>query len=245
MASIPLTAGDHRADLTRCSDIALVGLARNNDEAAIRTLVQRHNQRLFRVARAIVHNDAEAEDVVQASYVKAFTHLTTFRGDSELSTWLTRIAVNEASERLRRRRTTTGLEQIDIERSQSAQIIQFPSIQAPLDPETEMSRQEIRLLLEQAVDTLPAAFRAVFVLRDVEGLSVEETASCLDVKPETVRTRLYRARRLMRSAIEGQLGGAFASLFPFDGERCVNMADRVLMRIKLEYRSGVSGDVRP
>ena len=183
-----------------------------------------------------MRNDAEAEDVVQASYVKAFTHLASFRGDSEWSTWLTRIAVNEANERLRQQRPTTGVEQIDIESTQSAQIIQFPSIQAQLDPETEMSRQEIRRFLEQAVDTLPTAFRAVFVLRDVEGLSVEETASYLDVKPETVRTRLYRARKLMRAAVEEKLNGAFASLFPFDGERCVHMAERVLTRLRSNAR---------
>jgi RNA polymerase sigma-70 factor (ECF subfamily) len=232
MATTPLTVPTPRTDLAGYSDRALVEMARGHDEAAIRTLIRRHNQRLFRVARAIVHNDAEAEDVVQASYVKAFTHLATFRGEAELTTWLTRIAVNEATERLRRRRPTTGVEQIDIEREGSAQIIQFPSVQPQLDPETEMSRQEIRDFLEQAVDTLPATFRAVFVLRDVEGLSVEETASTLDIKPETVRTRLHRARRLMRSAIEAELNGAFTSLFPFDGQRCIHMADRVLLELR-------------
>jgi RNA polymerase sigma-70 factor (ECF subfamily) len=231
MATTLRTATDHRAELSGYSDGALVELARTKDEAAIRTLVRRHNQRLFRVARAIMRNDSEAEDVVQASYVKAFTRIESFRGEAELSTWLTRIVVNEATGRLRRQRPTTGVEQIEIEGGQSAQILQFPSIQAQPDPETEMSRQEIRVFLEQAVDTLPAAFRAVFVLRDVEGLSVEETASYLDVKPETVRTRLFRARKLMRAAIEERLSGAFASLFPFDGERCVHMADRVLTQL--------------
>lgn len=232
MTRTPLSADDRRAELTKSSDATLVDLARGDNEAAIRTLVRRHNQRLFRVARAIVRNDAEAEDVVQASYVKAFTHLASFRGDAELSTWLTRITVNQASEQLRRVRPTTGVEQIDVERGYSAQILQFPSIQVQLDPETEMSRQEIRHLLEQAVDTLPADFRAVFVLRDVEGLNVEETASLLNVKSETIRTRLFRARKMMRTAIEAKLSGAFASLFPFDGERCVHMADRVLAQLR-------------
>lgn len=232
MVSPMPAAGSHRAQLTGYSDTELVDLARRNDEAAIRTLIRRHNQRLFRVSRAIVRNDAEAEDVVQASYVRAFTQLVAFRGDSEFTTWLTRIVVNEAIGRLRRQRPTTGVEQIDIERSQSAQIIQFPSVGAQLDPETEMSRQEIRQFLEQAVDKLPADFRAVFVLRDVEGMSIEETASYLALKPETVRTRLFRARRLMRSAIEEKISGAFASLFPFDGQRCADMADRVLARLK-------------
>jgi RNA polymerase sigma-70 factor (ECF subfamily) len=217
-----------RAQLEASADDALVALARKGDEAAIRALIKRHNQRLFRVARAIVRNDAEAEDVVQASYVSAFTHLEDFRDEAKFSTWLTRIAANEAIGRLRRQRPSTDIEQIDLESATSAQIIQFPALQAQTNPESEMSRQEIREFLEMAVDRLPPAFRAVFVLRDVEGLSVEETASFLSVKEETVRTRLHRARKLMRAALEEQLTGAFASLFPFDGERCVHMADRVI-----------------
>lgn len=185
-------------------------------------------QRLFRAARAIVRNDSEAEDVVQAAYVAAFTHLADFRDEAGFSTWLTRIAVNEAVGRLRRQRPTTDLDRIDVESATSAQIIQFPSLQPQTDPESEMSRQEVRQFLEHAVDRLPPAFRAVFVLRDVEGLSVEETASLLSIKEETVRSRLHRARRLMRAAIEEQLNGAFGALFPFDGERCVRMADRVV-----------------
>jgi RNA polymerase sigma-70 factor (ECF subfamily) len=233
-----LTATEHRAELTGYGDGALVAMAQAGDEAAIRTLVRRHNRRLFRAARAIVHNDTEAEDVVQASYVKAFLHLAGFRGESAFVTWLTRITVNEAAERLRRRRPTTGVEQIDIERSQSAQIIQFPSLNAQPDPEAEMSRQEIRTFLERAVDTLPDAFRAVFVLRDVEGLSVDETASHLGLNPLTVRTRLHRARKLMRAAIEEQISGAFGALFPFDGERCVHMADRVVAQLQAAGAAG-------
>ena len=219
-------------DMDGLDDMALVDLARHRNELAIRTIVRRHNQRLFRAARAILRNDGDAEDVVQASYVKAFTHLENFRGEAQLSTWLTRIALNEALGRVRRQRPTTGIEQIDIESQRGgAQVIAFPTIQTPLDPETEMSRMEVRHLLERAVDELPALFRAVFVLRDIEGLSIEETALQLALKPETVKTRLHRARRLLRTAIEAQMSGAFASLFPFDGARCVGMADRVLAQL--------------
>jgi RNA polymerase sigma-70 factor (ECF subfamily) len=220
-------------DMDGLDDMALVDLARHRNELAIRTIVRRHNQRLFRAARAILRNDGDAEDVVQASYVKAFTHLESFRGEAQLSTWLTRIALNEALGRVRRQRPTTGIEQIDIESQRGgAQVIAFPTIQTPLDPETEMSRMEVRQLLEQAVDELPTLFRAVFVLRDIEGLSIEETALQLALKPETVKTRLHRARRLLRTAIEAQMSGAFASLFPFDGARCVGMADRVLAQLR-------------
>lgn len=222
----------YKSDLLHCTDQMLVAMAREKNEAAIRTLVRRHNQRLFRVARAVVRSDAEAEDVVQAAYVKAFTHLSSFRGEAEWTTWLTRVVVNEALGRLRKQRPLTGLEQIDVERGQSAQIIQFPSMQEQLDPEVEMSRLEMRRFLEQAVDELPSDFRAVFILRDVQGMSVEETAATLDLKSETVRTRLFRARQLLRRAIEQATRGTFESLFPFDGQRCVFMADRVLADLR-------------
>jgi RNA polymerase sigma-70 factor, ECF subfamily len=229
----PLTRPDPaRAELPGLDDAALVALAREGSEAAIRTLVRRHNQRLFRVTRAILRNDADAEDAVQQSYVNAFTHLGSFRGDAQFTTWLTRIAVNEATGRLRSRRPTTGLEAVDLQSHESAEIIQFPLIKPEPDPESEMSRTEIRAVLEDAVDTLPQGFRAVFVLRDIEGLSTEDTAQQLSLKPETVKTRLHRARKLMRDAIAVQLSGALETLFPFDGARCVHMADRVVGQLK-------------
>jgi RNA polymerase sigma-70 factor (ECF subfamily) len=222
-------AGRVRKDLEGFDDPALVALARGGDASAIRTLVRRHNQRLFRVARAVTGNEAEAEDVVQASYVKAFTKLDTFRGEAQFSTWLTRITLNEALGRRRRLRPTGPLEAAEREQAAGGgQVILFPSVQVSINPETEMARSEVRQMLERVVDDLPTAFRTVFVLREVEGMSVEETAAQLSLKPETVRTRLHRARRLLRTAIEAELSGAFAALFPFDGERCVHMADRVV-----------------
>jgi RNA polymerase sigma-70 factor (ECF subfamily) len=219
----------HGPDFAALSEADLVACARAGDEGAIRFLIQRHNQRLFRTARAIVRNDAEAEDVVQAAYVQAFAHLAAFRGASQLSTWLTRIALNEALGRVRRRRPTIGLEDIDMRiNSEGGQILRFPSSLAATDPETELSRSQARKLLEAAVDELPDDFRAVFVLRDVEGMSTEEAASCLGIRPETAKTRLHRARRMMRASIEKQLSGAFSALFPFDGSRCASMADRVI-----------------
>jgi RNA polymerase sigma-70 factor (ECF subfamily) len=140
--------------------------------------------------------------------------------------------LNEAVGRVRRNKPTTSVEQIELEQNTSAQIIQFPLLQTHPDPETAMSRQEVRALLEHAVDALPDHFREVFVLRDVEGLSAEETAAQLSIKPETVNTRLFRARRLLRTAIEDQLAPSFSGLFPFDGERCVHMADRVVTELK-------------
>ncbi|QRM57177.1 RNA polymerase sigma factor [Sinorhizobium sp. BG8] len=234
MAGISLLVSQVIPDMATLSDADLVDHARMGDERAIRTLVQRYNRRLFRSARAILRNDAEAEDVVQATYVHAFTHLETFRGEAQLSTWLTRIALNEALGRVRRCRPSVGLEEIDMTaRPGCGEVLQFPNSLTVADPETEFSRSETRQLLEKAVDRLPAQFRLIFILRDVEGMSTEEAASHLGIKPETAKTRLHRARKMLRLAIEKQLAGSFVSLFPFDGERCVAMADRVVAQLRV------------
>ncbi|API55722.1 RNA polymerase subunit sigma (plasmid) [Rhizobium leguminosarum] len=233
MAAIPVPAARHRPQISTLSDADLVPLAKMGDEPAIRTIVQRHNQRLFRTARAIIRNDAEAEDVVQAAYVKAFTNLATFRGDAQLSTWLTRITLNEALGRVRARKNTTGLGEIDMQTmAPGGEVLQFPSSLSATDPETELSRSQARHLLENAVDELPDDFRAVFVLRDIEGMSTDEAASYLGIRPETAKTRLHRARNMMRQSIEKQLSGAFSALFPFDGARCAFMADRVIAALR-------------
>ncbi|MDF0664090.1 MULTISPECIES: RNA polymerase sigma factor [unclassified Rhizobium] len=229
MTAIPVPVTRHRPLPSALADTDLVPLAKIGDEVAIRAIIQRHNQRLFRTARAVIRNDAEAEDVVQASYIKAFANLAAFRGDAKLSTWLTRIALNEALGRVRARRNTIGLEEIDMQAtSAGGEVVQFPSSLSATDPETELSRNQARQLLEQAVDELPDDFRAIFVLRDVEGMSTDEAASYLGIRPETAKTRLHRARKMMRQSIEKRLSGAFSALFPFDGARCAFMADRVV-----------------
>lgn len=217
-------------DLEGLGDEELVPLAHQGSENAIRALIKRNNQRLFRVARAILRDDAEAEDVVQETYVRAFTRLASFKGNAMFSTWLTRIALNEALTRLRRRRPSAGIEELD--GKDGGQVIMFPTSLMPPGADAESGRRQARQLLEQAIDELPAAFRVVFMLRDVEEMSVEETAVQLSLKPETVKTRLFRARRLMRAAIERRLSAGFAELFPFDGARCERMANRVVERLR-------------
>ena len=217
------------------SDDELVSLAKERDEDAVRILVRRYNQRLFRIARGIIRDEAEAEDVVQATYVRAFTHLDRFRGDAAFSTWVTRIALNEAYGRLRRRRPTVELSEIDAP-AEGGQVIMFPMTPRPTDPETAAGRRQVRELLEAALDRLPEAFRTVFILRELEGLSVEETSALLSVKPDTVKTRLFRARRLMRTEIEKSVSANFAELFPFAGSRCANMADKVIARLRSHAR---------
>ena len=217
------------------SDVALVTAARTGDEAAIRQLIRRNNLRLFRVARAVLRDDAEAEDVVQATYISAFTHLSGFRGDAAFSTWLTRIALNDALTRRRRQRPKVDIAMIDEQAQRSgADVIPFPLSLVPPSPEAETSRGEMRALLEECIDALPKAFRIVLVLRDIEELSIEETATFLAIKPQTVKTRQHRARRQLRAMLEERLSPLFSDVFPFDGQRCVDMAGRVVARLRAQ-----------
>src|SRR5262249_34570798 len=159
-------------------------------------IMRRNNCRLFRTARGIVGSDWEAEEVVQDAYVAAFRALAGFRGDAALATWLTRIVVNEANGRLRRRRESVSLGELDD--IPMGDIIQFPGAAQASNPERQAALEQIRGMLEGAIDALPQPFRAVFVLREVEGLSIQETAEVLAIPPETVKTRLHRARTRLR-----------------------------------------------
>jgi len=227
MPPVPLQNPD-RDSLT---DQELVDLASQRDEAAIRTITKRHNRRIYRVARAILRNDVEAEDVVQETYVRALTGLAGFRGEAALGTWLTRIAINEALGRLRRQRPTVDWDTVGEQPRIQAEIIQFPASAMTGDPERTMAQSEIRNVLEKAIDSLPDGFRMVFVTRIVEGMSVEETAEALGLRPETVKTRLHRARSLLRDTLEKELGPALTDTFPFDGRRCERMTDAVVRRL--------------
>lgn len=211
-------------------DALLVRGARNRNEAAIRAIMQQNNRRLFRVARGILRNDAEAEDVVQETYVRAFTHLESFRGESSFATWLMRIAMNEALGRLRRQRPQIEISDLK-PGALEAQIIRFPQSSNLSDPERSMAQREIQKVVEQAVDQLPEAFRIVFITRVIEGMSVEETADLLQLKPETVKTRLHRARTLLRNNVEKQIGPVVMDAFPFAGRRCERLTQAVLQRL--------------
>jgi RNA polymerase sigma-70 factor (ECF subfamily) len=191
--------------------------------------MQSNNRRLYRLARGILRNDSEAEDVVQETYVRAFTNLERFRGESSLSTWLARIAMNEALGRLRRQRPSvewTSLPQGALQ----AQIIQFPLSSAD-DPEKSMAQREIQRVVEHAIDELPEAFRIVLITRVIEGMNVEETADILGLKPETVKTRLHRARTMLRDQVEKKIGPLVMEAFPFAGKRCERLTEAVLKRL--------------
>ncbi|MCB8819298.1 RNA polymerase sigma factor [Microvirga rosea] len=215
-------------------DKALVELARGRERAAFRQIMQRHNRQLYRVARSVLRDDSEAEDVVQEAYARAFAHLDQFRGEARLSTWLTRITLNEALGRLRQRRPSVDLAAIDsISDQGETRVIFLSSSRQDGDPEAAAARAEVRRLLERAVDQLPDPFRMVFVLRDIEELSIEETASHLGLRPETVKTRLHRARRLLRQSLDKTLSSTLADVFPFGGARCARITETVLERLDL------------
>ncbi len=220
-----------QAKTSKTTDVVddLVGRARDRDEAAIRAIIKANNRLLYRLARGILRNDSEAEDVVQETYVRAFTHLDQFRGDLSLATWLARIAMNEALGRLRSQRPTVELASL---RSGAieAQVIQFP-LAASIDPEKTMAQREIHDVVERAIDELPEPFRLVFITRVVEGMNVEETAEILNLKPETVKTRLHRARAMLRENVERKIGPVVMEAFPFAGRRCERLTEAVLKRL--------------
>jgi RNA polymerase sigma factor (sigma-70 family) len=210
-------------ELEERNEAALVERARQRDPAAFWSIVKHHNQRLYRVARSVLDDDAEAEDVLQETYIPAFTHLSDFRGDARLSTWLTRIALNEALGRRRQRRSTVDLNAL------TGTTPPFNTRTA--NPEEATALAEIRCLLEHAVDSLPESFRIVFVMRDVEEMSIEETALLLGLRPQTVNTRLHRARKLLRLALQDKLASVFTDTFLFAGARCDRLTQAVLDRL--------------
>jgi len=210
------------------SDLLLVQRSLARDAGAFRTIIKTYNQRLYRIARGILRNDAEAEDVVQEAYVRAFASLAAFRGDASLATWLSRIVINEALGRLRKRRRIVAMPE-----NPEAQVIRFP-LNPSDDPERTMAQRQILALVERATDSLPDIYRMVFVARVIEGLSMEETADLLGVRPETIKTRLHRARSLLRKALDDEIGPVLLDAFPFAGRRCERLTKAVMGRLGFE-----------
>jgi len=219
------------ADLSDLGEGALVARARGKDEAAVRELVRRLNPRLFRVARGLLDSDAEAEEVVQEAYLTAFTRLQEFRGEARFATWVTRITINAAGMQRRRTRPHEEYDTVAEKESDPPQIVAFPG-GGPPGPEAALGRAQTRGFLEAAVSGLPPDLRLVFLLREAEGMSILAIARDLRLNPITVKTRLFRARRQLRAALEARMRGGFEAVFPFDGARCTGMADRVVAALK-------------
>lgn len=224
MSVRPATAIDYG----RMSDADLARLCARRDRGAIEHVITTNNQRLFRTAWSILRHRAEAEEAVQAAYLSAFANIGSFEGKSALSTWLTRIVVNEAlgrrraEQRRNRHLAQEGVAVMDVYRETLMRGSQADA------PDVAVAREQIRKLLEKAVADLPDAFRTVFVLREVEGLSGEETAAILDLPIATVKTRLFRGRQRLQQMLAPELGNALSGAFPFAGADCAALTRRVL-----------------
>ena len=211
------------------TDGELVALAARGDAMAFEALMRRYNQRLFRTARAILRDDAEAEDAVQEAYLQAHRGLPVFRAEAQFSTWLTRIVVNEALMHLRKRARRAEI--VPLQSGVAAEMDQIADKDMNQAPETSAARSELRRLLEAQIDALPDAYRTVFVLRAVEELSVEEAAAVLRIPAATVRTRFFRARSLLRETLALKMDLACEDAFSFAGERCDRIVSRVMQRL--------------
>jgi len=222
-----MRSGAALGSTSEAGEMALAARAARGDGVAMEAIMRRHNRTLYRAARSILKSDTEAEDAVQEAYVRAYQALPGFRGEASLGTWLTRIAVNEALARLRRRRRDDNVvafgDAFDPDTAASASVD---------SPEGGLMRGQVRTLLERHIDRLPPAFRTVFVLRALEEMSVEEVAASLEVPPATVRTRYFRARALLRGGLEREIDLACTDVFGFEGARCDRIVIAVLFRIR-------------
>lgn len=214
-------------------DVEIARRIAAGDERALQLLMRRYNQKLYRTARSILKDDAEAEDAVQDAYVLAWRAIGGFRGEARLSTWLVRIVANEAIGRLRKRARRAEVIHLNGETGHEVEDMTAPEL-----TEQGAVRSEARRLLEAGIDALPDAFRTVFVLRALEELTVDEAAQSLGIPEATVRTRYFRARGLLRESIAREIDGAFEDAFSFDGARCDRIIERVLARIREERGTG-------
>jgi RNA polymerase sigma-70 factor, ECF subfamily len=214
------------------SDDALVARIAGGDKDAFEPLMRRHNRTLFRVARSILKDDAEAEDALQNAYLLAYRTLSDFRADSKLSTWLTRIVINEALARLRKSRRRAEI--IHLEAGMDDEQIQAAGdddATSADEPQAAAMRAQTRRLLERKIDDLPELFRTVFVLREVEEMSVEEVSCALGIPVATVRTRHFRGRSMLREALSREVDFALEDAFNFDGQRCDRIVASVLHQL--------------
>jgi RNA polymerase sigma-70 factor (ECF subfamily) len=237
--SIQNAAALAAADVVAASgdDAALARLAAQGDQDAFARIMRRYNQRLYRLAVSVMGDASEAEDVLQESYVRAFYAFATYSGAGSLGAWLGRIVRNEAIDRVRSRDSRRSHVAIEAELGDPGQqpVVEETNLMTDvvIDPEALAANAELRRLLERAIQRLPEQFRTAFVLREVEGLSVEETAEFLSIPPATVKTRDHRARNLLRGYLSENIDATIPQTFPFLGARCDRIVERVLARLKM------------
>jgi RNA polymerase sigma-70 factor, ECF subfamily len=226
MSSIPIL---ERAHAEGWADEEIVRRILHGDLALFELLMRRHNQRVYRAIRSILRDDSESEDVMQDAYVRAYEHLAQFEGRAQFSTWLTRIAVNEALKRLAARGKLDPLDEERYEEEDGTMPFQSNSP----TPESNASNSELKSLLEEAILTLPVAYRAVTVLRDVEEMSTAETAEVLSITETNVKVRLHRAHELLRGALFARVGANSTRAFGFHASRCDRVVHAVFERLDL------------
>ena len=223
-----------RAGYADTSDAELAGLVAGGDQAAFEAVMRRYN-RAYRTARAILRDDAEAEDALQEAYLQAYRTIGSYRGEARLSTWLARVVANEALMRLRKQARRSAI--VPLQPGVAVEEInQIAENSMDKGPEGSARRAEMRKLLEERIDALPGAYRAVFMLRAVEEYSVEETAGILQIPEATVRSRFFRARSLLREGLASEVDLACEDAFAFAGERCDRIVARVMQRLAGETR---------
>jgi RNA polymerase sigma-70 factor (ECF subfamily) len=241
----PLSPASEPIQASMLSDAELATRAHYGDGSAFELIMRRYNRRLFRLARSLLRDDAKAEDVLQEAYLRAYTRLGELVDRQALAAWLARIIVNEALRRLRAMARVISLEEFRAAKAgtDDEDDMDCGPASDQLDPERLAASGELRRLLEVAVDTLPEEFRTVFVLREVEGLSTAETAAYLTIHPETVKTRLHRARRQLQEVLSVQLLAASPSLFEFQGRRCDRIVGRVLGQLPPPPAPATAGEL--
>ena len=213
---------------TALSDDEVVARVRGGEPALFEILMRRYNQRLYRAVRAVIGAETEVEDIMQQAYMNAFAHLAAFEFRSQFSTWLTRIALNEAFARRRRRQRVTGVSPTG--ESDAREPLSTLMASGP-DPERQAYASELQRILERAVDGLPETYRLAYILRDVDGLSTAGTADALGIREEAVKTRLHRARALIRRSVAAEIGVTAPDIFQFPAARCDRVVSAVLARV--------------
>lgn len=217
------------------SDEQLVASALQGEQSAFEAIMRRHNRLLFRVARGVVSDDAEAQDVVQETYLRVFTRLGDFQGSASLGTWMARIAINVAMDVLRRFSRSVPLEVQDLGQEPSPEHMMSFSTPPTESPESMTARTELRALLQSAIECLPPIYRSVFMLRAVQEMSVDETAYCLQVSDAVVKTRYLRARSMLRDALGAQIEAHAESVFAFAGARCDQVVRHVVAELQQRH----------
>ena len=231
-----------KIDYGALDDVSLAQLVAAKDVEAVRLVTTRNNQRMFRTAWSILKHRAEAEDAVQSAYLRAFAAIKSFEGRSSLSTWLTRIVINEALGRQRaanRRRAQLDGSSVTVLDDYREMLMR--GSMSGTSPDAELARVQVRRMLEEAISALPTTFRTVFVLREVEGLTVEATAEALELNPATVKTRHLRARRRLQDALAPELKAALSDVFAFAGGDCEALTERVVRAWCEERLSPLTG----